>query len=88
MAAALLGLGNTLPRQLGTDRGGPLLHVAWRARQAGQPHGKRGIGKRVEPGGGHDLLEDGRGVAVAVKAQAWTQGEKSRRQSGQWPTGS
>jgi hypothetical protein len=68
-AAALLGLRIALPRQVGADLGGQLLHVAGRDRQAGQPHGKGRIGKRVEPGGGgNDLFEDGRGVAVAIKA--------------------
>jgi hypothetical protein len=87
-AAALVGPRVALPRQVGADLVGQLLRVAGRDRQAGQPHGKGGIGKRVEPGGGgNDLFEDGRGVAVAVKAQARAQGGKSpagSRDSGRW----
>lgn len=68
-AAPLLGLGIATPRQVSADFGGQLLHVAGRNRQAGQPHGEGGIGKGGEAcGGGNDLFEDGRGVAVAVKA--------------------
>ena len=37
-------------RQVGADLVGQLPRVAGRDRQAGQPHGKGGIGKRVEPG--------------------------------------
>jgi len=45
--------------------------MAGRDGQAGEPDREGGIGKRVEPGGGgNDLFEDGRGVAVAIKAQA------------------
>jgi hypothetical protein len=67
-AAAFRGLFVTPPGQVGADLVGQFADVAGRDGQAGQAHGEGGVGEGAQPGGGgDDLLQDGRAVAVALK---------------------
>ncbi len=57
--------------------------------QAGQACSVSGVGVRGQFGGSlSDLEQSRRAVAVAVQTQHGPQGKKSRRQTGQWQTGS